>query len=134
MQIIILPIKPKYCKKILSGEKKVEFRRRGFRREVTHAVMYSTAPVKKIVGWFEMNFIYTGYPLVVWRYHKHEAGISEKEFKNYYKTCNDAVIIGIKNATPVDVKLSDLDIKLAPQSFYYLTEEQFGRVRDVNKN
>lgn len=134
MQAIILPTKPKWCEKILSGEKRVEFRKRGFKREVTHVVMHATAPVKKIVGWFEVNFIYGDTPSFLWVTHKHESGMTAKDFIKYYENYDEAIVIGIKEAFEVKpVELSALNIVRPPQNFYYLSEEQFLEVNDANK-
>ena len=56
---VILSIKPKYCEKIINGKKKVEFRRKIFKNEnkIDLVFMYSTSPVKKIVGFFKIESI-----------------------------------------------------------------------------
>ena len=48
--IAFLPIKPIYANRILEGSKRYEFRRTRLRQDITHVVIYSTSPVKKIVG------------------------------------------------------------------------------------
>lgn len=49
---IILSIHPEYVEKILAGEKTVELRRLLPRQNVEKIYIYSTSPVKKIVGYF----------------------------------------------------------------------------------
>lgn len=132
MSTILLSIKPEFVKKILSGEKKVEFRKRGFRREVKHVVIYSTAPVKKIVGYFEVDWIFLGTKSRMWSDFNLCAGITEKEYTEYYKNHDDAVVIGIKNPVRIEpLELSVLDLKRAPQSFCYLTDEQVKQLLEV---
>ena len=130
MSTILLSIKPVYVEKILSGEKKVEFRKTGFRRKVKRVVIYSTAPVKMIVGHFEVEFIYGDSVSTVWMAHNEDGGITAKEYAEYYnkpnlKTVHDAIVIGIKNpARIVPLELSVLGMRKPPQSFCYLTDEQ----------
>lgn len=47
---IILPIKPVFAEKIISGEKKYEYRKRLCKKEVNKIYIYATAPVKMIIG------------------------------------------------------------------------------------
>ena len=45
-----MSINPEYVEKILSGTKKYEFRKSKCKREVSEIIIYSTAPVSKVVG------------------------------------------------------------------------------------
>ena len=47
---IILPIKPLFVEKVLSGEKKYEYRKKLCQKEIDKIYLYSTSPVKMIVG------------------------------------------------------------------------------------
>ena len=47
---ILLSINPRYVEKILSGEKKYEFRTRIAKRKVDSILIYSTAPVKRVLA------------------------------------------------------------------------------------
>ena len=47
---IILPIKPVFAEKILSGEKKYEYRKRLCIKEINKIYIYATVPVKMIIG------------------------------------------------------------------------------------
>jgi len=48
-RIALLPIYPRFALKIMSGEKRVEFRKVKFASDVTHIVVYATALVKKVL-------------------------------------------------------------------------------------
>lgn len=125
MSTILLSIKSKSVEKIFSGEKRVEFRKTGFSREIKHAVIYSTAPVKKIVGYFEVDFIYGDSPLNIWITHSRESGIDEEAYYKYYKGAKRHIVIGIKNPARIEpVELSVLGMRKPPQTFCYLSDKQ----------
>ena len=46
---VLMSIKPKYVEKILSGEKKYEYRKTLLKKDVESILVYSTSPVKKVV-------------------------------------------------------------------------------------
>ena len=47
---IVLPIKPSYADKIISGEKKYEYRKRLCKDSIDKIYIYATSPVKRIIG------------------------------------------------------------------------------------
>ena len=49
---VILSIKPKYAQAIISGTKKVEFRKKIFKRPVDKVYISSSSPSKKLIGFF----------------------------------------------------------------------------------
>ena len=67
--IALLPIHPEFASESLSRAKRVEFRRRGFARDVSHVVIYATAPEMRIVGWFRVAGIEKASPSMVWDRH-----------------------------------------------------------------
>ena len=57
---VLLSIKPEYAEKILSGEKRYEFRRALFKNpEIKKVVIYATSPIKKVIGEFDIECILT---------------------------------------------------------------------------
>ena len=54
---VLLSIKPEYASAIANGIKKVEFRKRIFSETVERAFVYSSSPVKKIIGSFFVSHI-----------------------------------------------------------------------------
>lgn len=50
MKNIILSIKPEFVEKILSGEKKYEYRKKVCKESVEKIYIYATAPIKMVVG------------------------------------------------------------------------------------
>ena len=95
--IALLSIKPQYANAILDGQKKVEFRKRGFARVVTHIVIYATAPIGRIVGWFKVGKTEEKSPAGLWRSFSKVGGITEKDFNAYYKNTALGVAIGVSN-------------------------------------
>ncbi|HDT8147195.1 TPA: hypothetical protein RD696_002696, partial [Enterococcus faecalis] len=50
MSTILLSIHPKFVDKIMTGEKKFEFRRVIAKRNPNKIIIYSTSPVCKVIG------------------------------------------------------------------------------------
>ena len=106
---VLLSIKPKYVKQILRGEKKYEFRRSIFRyrEEIKMVYIYSTSPVKRIVGRFTIEEIIEDHPKNLWKSFRDFSGIEKVEaFKE-----------------PIDPKVSTSDF-VPPQSFRYFKETE----------
>ena len=120
----ILSIKPKYCEAIASGIKKYEFRRRIFKDvyRVKGVYIYSTSPVRRLVGEFQVGEIISGEPENVWQQCKEYGGISENEFFAYFKNTNTAYAIEIDNLrmfNPLDPR-DIIDEFNPPQSYRYI--------------
>jgi len=122
----ILSIKPRYCEEITKGTKKYEFRKRVFRREnrVGAVFMYSTYPVKKIVGVFTIEAIIEDHPRRLWERCKESACMEEQEFLEYFGFRKTGFAIGIEKVRilgPVDPKTVIPEFS-PPQSFCYVEE------------
>ena len=64
--VVLLPIKPEYANAIFTGEKRVEFRKKEFGRPVSHIVVYSSSPEKKVLGYFKISFVDVANPMTAW--------------------------------------------------------------------
>ncbi len=120
---VLLSIKPKYAELIKSGFKKYEFRRKIFKKNGGCKVfLYSTSPVKKIVGSFDALTIYEDLPPKIWNLFGEHSGLSEDEFFRYFKNCRTAFAIEIANLVifdePYDPSKYFLEFK-PPQSYRY---------------
>lgn len=62
----ILSIKPEYAYKIFSGEKTYELRKKIFKQDVTHIIVYASAPVSKVIGEFEVGSLIEASPFTLW--------------------------------------------------------------------
>ena len=108
---------------ILSGMKRVEFRRSKFRDTVTHVVLYATSPVQRVVGFFEVNGIDEGTPGELWHRYQTTGSVDEEYFWAYYKGLANGYAIRVGRVYPLKmpVRLVELcGIDAPPQSFRYL--------------
>lgn len=125
--VVLLAIHPEYAEAILQGRKKVEFRKRSFRRRISHVVVYSTKPVARITGVFAVRAIDEGPPQKLWAKYRQVGGISESRFFDYYSGALHGVAIRVAQAWRLSspMKLNEVGHDLsAPQSFAYLSDYQ----------
>lgn len=125
---VILSIKPMYVDNILSGLKKFEFRKVAFKKHnVTSVIIYSTKPVGKVVGEFDIKKTHIDSPEAIWKKTRHHAGINKKLFNAYYADSSLAVALEIGEVRPykTPIDLSDIRRGLTPpQSFCYISDGQ----------
>jgi len=119
---VLLSIKPKYVEEIIRGNKKYEFRKIIFKEDATRVFIYSSSPVKRIVGVFFIGEITRDTPQNLWAEFRDLSGIDEQEFFNYFTGKDEGYAIEIDDLKildyPIDPKehLSDFT---PPQSFCY---------------
>ena len=121
---VLLSIKPEYAEKILSGEKRFEFRKALFKnKDVKTVVIYATMPVGKIVGEFEFDGVVTGTPDAVWSQTESHSGISQDFFEEYFEGREMAHAIKVGNVIryrePLNLNMI-VPNGLAPQSYRYI--------------
>jgi len=119
---VLLSIKPEFVKKIISGEKKVEFRRKIFKRNVRIIVVYASYPWKSVIGEFVIEDIIKSNLQRLWEITKHEAGIDEKFFWQYFAGKDYGYAIKIKDFLLYKKKL-DIEKHFGlkpPQSYVYI--------------
>lgn len=120
---VLLSIKPEYANLIFEGKKKFEFRRTIFKnREVKKIIVYSSSPVQKIIGEFDIDQIITHDLKTLWSKTKKQSGISEDFFFEYFINKQTGFAIKIKNTklyrNPKCIR-QDYNL-MPPQSFLYL--------------
>lgn len=122
---VLLSIKPEYANKILSGEKKFEFRKSIFKKEgIRTVIIYATLPVGKVIGEFDIKTILSGKPEFIWDKTCDLSGITKDFFDSYFYNRSKAYAIEIESVKKYDnpISLSDIKIGLkAPQSFTYIS-------------
>jgi type I restriction enzyme S subunit len=121
---VLLSIKPRYVEAIIDGRKKYEFRKNKFAEaDINCIYIYSTAPIKKIIGSFKINSIIEGRPSALWDRLKDQSGISEKEFFDYFSDKETGFALEIKDVVrfeePLDPKTLFPNF-VPPQSFCYV--------------
>jgi len=124
--VVLMSINPQYVKAIQSGDKLVEFRKRRFTKEVKNILVYETAPLMAVVGYFEIKNISIGTPEEIWKKYSKIGEITKVDYFNYYTESDIAVGISINEFFPFSkpIDLKKYKIK-PPQSFIYLTKDLF---------
>lgn len=120
--VALLSIKPIYANAILDGHKKVEFRKRPFKRAVTHVIIYATAPMKRIIGWFRTKRFEQMSPAALWKRFASVGGISHDDFEAYYGRSESGVAIHVEQPRRLKapLPLNKVCSTTAPQSYAYL--------------
>lgn len=120
---ILMPIKPEYVEKILSGRKRYEYRKtKPKKQNIDKMIIYATFPVMKVVGEVDINNIIEDSPERVWDITKNCSGVSKEFYDLYYKDKEKAITYQIGKITIYDkpLELAELGINYVPQSFIYL--------------
>jgi len=120
---VLLSIKPEYAEKILTGEKRFEYRKVRFSKNVSTVVLYATSPVSRLVGEFEVESVLEDAPTKLWEHTKEFSGITREFFRSYFLGREKAVAIQIgvtkRYQFPKNPNLGSSKFT-PPQSFYYL--------------
>src|SRR4051812_6199345 len=106
---VLLSVKPEFAEKILTGEKKYEFRKAMFKNlDVKTVVIYATMPIGKVVGEFDFDKILSDKPSVIWAETSCFSGITKKFFSEYFSGRDNAYAIKISKVrcykTPKSLK------------------------------
>lgn len=126
-----MPIKPIYAEKLLSGNKRYEFRRAAIRSDLTHIIIYASSPLKKIIGIAEVGEVKVASPTVIWENTKHVAGISRRNYREYFHGKKQAHAIQINKVLALQNRIKPEDINngfKVPQSFAYVDDAFFRKV------
>lgn len=122
METILISINPEYVEKIFAGTKKFEFRKRISNRSIDRIVIYSTAPIMKVVGEVQIVDRISSSPTELWERTKKFAGISRDKYRKYFKGCKvaNAYQLGRVIEYNPPKELQEFNISSPPQSFMYL--------------
>ncbi|WP_066675819.1 hypothetical protein [Clostridium septicum] len=119
----LISIKPKYVEEIKSKNKRYEYRKNIFKKDIDKVYIYSTSPNKQIVGYFKYSGCLNGTPEEIWRITKDFSGIDETSYYKYFDNKECAYAIKIERLhifkEPIDPK-SRINKFVAPQSYIYL--------------
>jgi predicted transcriptional regulator len=103
----------------------VEFRKARFSQAPTHVVVYASSPMKRILGFFEVDEMDVDDPEVLWERHGDVGCIDQAGFRDYYGRRDRGVALGVGRVTALDrpLELAALGVGARPpQSFMYLDE------------
>ena len=84
---ILISIHPQHVEKIMSGEKRYEYRKL-VPSNIQYMIVYATAPVKQVVALIEVESIIKESPEELWKITKEYSGIS----KEFLRTISGIVI------------------------------------------
>lgn len=128
---VLISIHPKHIANILDGKKIFEYRKVMPSQKVSHLVLYSTAPVMKIVAVAEVVGRIVGSPTKVWNVTSFGSGISRSFFREYYEGQRQACALSLGRvyelASPMSLS-SLAGVKTPPQSFSYLNDDDIGLI------
>jgi type I restriction enzyme S subunit len=106
---VLLSVKPEFAEKILTGEKRYEFRKTTFRDpdNVDTVFLYASSPEQEIVGSFSFDDITQADPEELWDRYGAESGIEQKSrFMDYFKGTTTGYAIAVDEtmrfASPID--------------------------------
>lgn len=119
---ILISIKSPYVQRILSKEKKYEFRRTMCKRPIEAMVIYETMPTGKVVAEATVTNVLCAAPAELWEIVKEAAGMDKTAFFAYYFGCKNAVAYELGEVTVFSppLQLSEIGVKRPPQSYVYL--------------
>jgi len=123
---VLLSIKPEFAKRIFDGSKLFEFRRKVFRdRSVRKVIVYVTAPIKRVLGEFDIEDVLELEIALLWEQTKEYSGIPKEYFDAYFSGRSTGYAIKIREARIYDFPLElerNFNIRHAPQSFIYVNQ------------
>lgn len=130
---VLISIHPEHIVNILAGRKIFEYRKVIPSQDVSLLVLYSTAPVMKIVAVAEVLGRIFGSPTHVWNATSFGSGISRRFFREYFSGQRQASALSLGRVyeltSPLD--LSSLSgMKVPPQSFSYINGDDIRLIID----
>lgn len=141
-EMVLLSIRPEHALKILSGEKKLEFRRVWATRPVSSLAIYVTVPIKKIVAIVSVKRVHRGNLRSIWEVARSiGGGLTKAEFLAYFEGKSEGYAIQIDHVYQFSVPIDPyeyIDNFRAPQSFSYVAADikkslwrEFGKQSDT---
>jgi predicted transcriptional regulator len=129
---LLVSIRPQFVKQILSGDKKVEFRRSWVANPVESIVIYSTSPEQMMVASAKVSKITEARLVDLWGLCQEKGGdIKQKDFDKYYigKESGFAIELASVNKFKflVDPRKIFKDFH-PPQAFKYISASEYFRI------
>lgn len=119
---ILLSINPEHVENIFNGNKKYEYRKVKCKQDADKIIIYSTYPIKKVVGEATIETVLENSPEEVWKMTNKESGIDFQFFQQYYEGKEKAIAYKLSNIIKYKKpkELESYGLKAAPQSFVYV--------------
>lgn len=129
---VLLSIKPKYVDLILAGTKRVELRRSWPPSDIGVIVLYSSAPIQRLVGLALVHRIEECDLESLWHLaDAYGGGVTYDELAAYIKGKKTAFGVMIEHVKIAEVQVDPKELFsdfTPPQSFLYLSPDDFLRV------
>ena len=125
----LISIHPTYVEKILSGEKRLEFRRGWASSSVDFLVIYATSPIQRIVAIAELGKVTRGSKTQLWKLARDKGGgISRRKLFAYLEGKKEGVALELlrklRISDGINPRMVFGDEFHPPQSFRYLKRDE----------
>ena len=123
---ILLSIKPKWAALILEGKKTVELRKQWTKSDdIQRIYLYASSPVKKIVGWMELELAACESVDELKRDTEPYSQVPSEEFNSYFSGKETGWGLFIRRAVKIERPISlNAVAERPPQSWMKLSPEQ----------
>ena len=124
---VLLSVRPRFARALLSGSKRVELRRRAVRLKPGQLIaVYEASPTSALAGFLIVAATYEATPAAVWTRCNSGMSLSRTEYDKYLRGSERAFAIEVKHAIRLEIPVSLLRLRRQclgfrpPQSFRYL--------------
>lgn len=143
---VLVSVRPKFAFRILSGAKTVELRRKFPETAATGALalLYSSSPVRAIVGYARIREVLRLPISKLWRKHGTAACVSKTEFDDYFRGLKFGYAIFLENIRLLNPQIGAADLQaefgiVPPQSYRYVHKDCIsllsdGRLQTANRH
>lgn len=118
---IIMSINPIWIEKIINGSKKYEYRKK-MSENVSKVIMYSTYPVSKVVGEFDVNFVLKDSPEKIYDITGKFSDTDYCFYEKYFENVRSAYALNIGQVKEYDRyrSIQELGFKKPPMNYHIL--------------
>lgn len=130
-EVLFISIKPEFTEKIFDGSKTIELRKSTPSvAENALLIIYSTVPVKAVIGISRVKTIIKMSPIDLWNKYSRNLGIDKQRFYEYYEDSDYAIgielenIFKLHNPIPLELIRRFYPSFHPPQTFKYLSKRE----------
>lgn len=131
-KLLFISVKPEFVDKIFNGTKQIELRKsRPHIDKGSVVLIYSTLPVKALIGACVVESVIKDTPLKLWKEYSQLLGIDRKRYFEYYEGSELAVGIRLTSIQKFNHEIPLASIKnhfpefTPPQTFKYFIKSRF---------
>ncbi|WP_341935402.1 hypothetical protein MRBLWO14_001054 [Microbacterium sp. LWO14-1.2] len=136
---VLLSVKPQFARRLLSGHKTAEVRRRfPTLAHGTAVYLYASSPLRAIIGVLHIEAVRTGAPEVLWPRYGDQLDITEEYFLEYLGDRGTASVVELRVDErwdrPVSLEsMREFAALEPPQSYRYLSADQQDILRSLSR-